>query len=744
MQIVVITGCSEGGIGHYLAQSFLDSGCIVYPTARRLESMEPLNQKNSFPTKLDVNNPENVKQVIDEIIRVQGRIDIFVNNAGVGCVGALVDVPIDTIRSVFETNVFSIVAITKVIAPIMAKQGGGKILNVGSIVGDISTPFGSVYSSTKAAIGMISDGLKMELEPFNVQVCLVQPGAIKSNFGKNASGNMSLPNENSLFWPYKKNIEARAVASQGFNSTPTKEFADATVKVALRKNLPKRKCDRQNPCSNCLKIKEECRYSGAKFRIQESKTEFEDRILYLESMLFNQHLDDMDTTQFYSKPVDGIPAPKELSNEIQEFLFKDRPEMMQILSLEWLDIDASFLSVCAQNSMAVNYLLYAFSALEAPSRCLAYGMTNHETARAYIEKAETFVNNAISDYSLNAIVIFILLSVSYYRIREEPKAVYYLNLAVLQAKEFGINNEATISNLTLFDYERGVYRKLWWTIYEYDVYLGVNKISEISNFLYLPFPEGVSELDSEDSDFGMQIMNSSDWFTPGFQNQSILAYKVLLTRIHHKITKYETSEYRKKGSLDRFVMMALESSLDIWNQSLPEMITNSIGLHNFQYRSINTLHSDTAEYPSIDQMTLLDPKLLYLQLYFNYLNIYIRLLRISQLYKVLQIQPLVEYQEALEFARNSQIWIELQIKNSKDVALQSPFFCNIILLSSIPLIIEGKLISTTPYMAMRQVLNTFTNEHDNFASDIFDMLASAKDVPDLFAVYFEIKNAKQL
>lgn len=240
MQIVVITGCSEGGIGHYLAQSFLDAGCIVYPTARRLESMEPLNQKNSFPTKLDVNNPEIVKQVIDEIIRVQGRIDILVNNAGVGCVGALIDVPLDTIRSVYETNVFSIVSITKTIAPIMAKQGGGKILNVGSIVGDISTPFGSVYSSTKAAIGMITDGLKMELEPFNIEVCLVQPGAIKSNFGKTAAATMSLPNENSLFWPYRKQIEARAVASQGYNSTPTKEFADATVKVALRKKLPVR------------------------------------------------------------------------------------------------------------------------------------------------------------------------------------------------------------------------------------------------------------------------------------------------------------------------------------------------------------------------------------------------------------------------------------------------------------------------------------------------------------------------
>ncbi|KAJ3271265.1 hypothetical protein HDV01_006937 [Terramyces sp. JEL0728] len=240
MQIVVITGCSEGGIGHYLAQAFLDAGCIVYPTARRLESMEPLNQKNSYPTKLDVNSPENIIQVVDEIVRVHGRIDIFVNNAGVGCVGAVLDVSLDQIRSVYETNVFSIVTISKIIAPVMAKQGGGKILNIGSIVGDISTPFGAVYASTKAAIGLLTDGLKMELEPFNVDVCLVQPGAIKSNFGKTAAATMALPNQSSLFWPYRNAIEARAMTSQSANSTPTKEFADATVRCALRKKLPVR------------------------------------------------------------------------------------------------------------------------------------------------------------------------------------------------------------------------------------------------------------------------------------------------------------------------------------------------------------------------------------------------------------------------------------------------------------------------------------------------------------------------
>ncbi|KAJ3255575.1 hypothetical protein HK103_006211 [Boothiomyces macroporosus] len=466
-----------------------------------------------------------------------------------------------------------------------------------------------------------------------------------------------------------------------------------------------------NTCDNCIKRKQ-----------------FEDRIMYLESMLFNHHLSEAENSENYAKPVEQSSPLMDLSSDVQEFLFKDRPELLQVLDLRWLDIDIAFLTICAQNSLAVNYLLYGLASLVAPPNYLAFGLNNNETARAYFGKAETFANNAISDYSLNAVVIFLLLS-----------------LAVHQALEFGINNEATIANMTLFDYERGVYRKLWWAIYEYDVYLGANKIVDMSNLLYLPFPDGVSELESEDSDFGLQIMNSTDWFTPGFQNQSTVAYKLLLCRIHHKISKYEAGEYKQKVSSEKFIMKALESSLDAWYQSLPDSIKNAVSLLQFQYQSISTLNSDSADYQPLNQNALLDPKLLYLQLYYNYLNIYIRLLRIAQVYKMQHVSNFTEYKEALEFARNSQVWLELHIKSPNDVALYPPFFCNIILLSSIPLIMEGKITgSGAPYSSIRQILSSCTNEQDGFASDIFDMLANAKDVSGLFAVYFEIKIAKQL
>ncbi|KAJ3271264.1 hypothetical protein HDV01_006936 [Terramyces sp. JEL0728] len=499
----------------------------------------------------------------------------------------------------------------------------------------------------------------------------------------------------------------------------------------------KRKCDRQTPCSNCVKIKEECRYTGAKFKIQESKIEFEDRITYLEAMLFNQHLD-VDNFGRYSQPVDETPPSMEIANEVQEFLFRERAELIEYLDLVWVDIDVSFVTMCAQNSVQLNYLLYAFASLKAPPNCLPVGVSQLEAAKAYIEKAESFVSNTISDYSLNSIVTFILLW-----IREEAKACYYLTLAVLQAREFGINSEATISNLTLFDFERAIYRKLWWTIYQYDVYLGTNKIQDKDNALYLPLADGVSELDLEDSDFGMQIMQSDHWFTPGIQNQSAFAYKVLLSKIHHKIAQFELNEYKLKLSTEKYIVKALESSLEVWRQLLPDSIKASINLLQNQ-ASTNTLQEDAMDTPSADASATIDSNLLFLQLYYNYLNIYIRLLKIAQVYKYQQLPTFVDFHKVLEFARNSQIWIELYIKDARDIEKQSPFFCNIIILSSIPLIMEEKVSSNSQYAVMRQVLNSFTNEHDSFAGDIFDMLTNAKDIPELFAVYHEIKNARQL
>lgn len=131
-------------------------------------------------------------------------------------------------------------------------------------------------------------------------------------------------------------------------------------------------------------------------------------------MLFNHHLSEAENSENYAKPVEQSSPPMDLSSDVQEFLFKDRPELLQILDLRWLDIDIAFLTICAQNSLAVNYLLYGLASLVAPPNYLAFGLNNNETARAYFGKAETFANSAISDYSLNAVVIFLLLSVSYY------------------------------------------------------------------------------------------------------------------------------------------------------------------------------------------------------------------------------------------------------------------------------------------------------------------------------------------
>ncbi|TFY82951.1 hypothetical protein EWM64_g1066 [Hericium alpestre] len=233
-KVVLITGCSAGGIGFSLAEAFAAQGCKVYATARNVDRTKGFTHPNIDTLSLDVKSDEDVRRVVDTIIEREGKIDIVVNNAGVGCHGPLLELPLDVIRDAYETNVLSILRVSKAAFPHMASRKQGLFINISSITGSYPTPWSGGYASTKAAVTSISQTLQMECRPFNINVMLVAPGGIKSNIASNYASKFSLA-PTTLYARFLPNIVERIAVSQGSGSMPTDVFASRVVNEALAK-----------------------------------------------------------------------------------------------------------------------------------------------------------------------------------------------------------------------------------------------------------------------------------------------------------------------------------------------------------------------------------------------------------------------------------------------------------------------------------------------------------------------------
>ncbi|MGB1270488.1 MAG: SDR family NAD(P)-dependent oxidoreductase, partial [Endozoicomonas sp.] len=211
---VLITGCSSG-IGRTLALDFENRGYRVWATARRLESIQNLAEKNIFIEPLDVTCEEQVKQVVERIMTLDGHLDVLVNNAGYGSMGPLIEVPKEELEQQFATNVFAPMALIRAVAPSMCARRQGMIVNIGSVSGVLVTPFSGSYCASKAAFNSLSDALRMELKPFGVQVITVQPGAVRSRFADNASDALDrVLKPDSLYIDIEEGLRDRARASQ--------------------------------------------------------------------------------------------------------------------------------------------------------------------------------------------------------------------------------------------------------------------------------------------------------------------------------------------------------------------------------------------------------------------------------------------------------------------------------------------------------------------------------------------------
>ena len=227
----LVTGASSG-IGAATAATLHRLGYTAYGAARRLDRLRELADQGIRPLAMDVTDEESMLAGVQRIIDDTGRIDVLVNNAGYGSYGALEDVPLEEGRRQFDVNVFGAVRLTQLVLPHMRAQHAGTIVNITSMGGRIYTPLGGWYHGTKFALEALSDCLRIETKPFGINVVVVEPGGIATEWGGIAADGLAATSGQS---PYADQAQAMVKtltdpASTRRNSPPT-VIADAVAKA---------------------------------------------------------------------------------------------------------------------------------------------------------------------------------------------------------------------------------------------------------------------------------------------------------------------------------------------------------------------------------------------------------------------------------------------------------------------------------------------------------------------------------
>jgi len=188
-KVALVTGASSG-IGKSTVRSLLDAGATVYGAGRRVDKLNECEKMGARVVPMDVTDEASVKEGVRTILDSEKRIDILVNNAGYGSYGALEDVPIEEAQRQFAVNIFGLARLTRLVLPKMRENHYGKIVNISSMGGKVYTPFGGWYHATKHALEGLSDCLRLEVTPFGVDVIVVEPGGIKTDWGVIAAKNL--------------------------------------------------------------------------------------------------------------------------------------------------------------------------------------------------------------------------------------------------------------------------------------------------------------------------------------------------------------------------------------------------------------------------------------------------------------------------------------------------------------------------------------------------------------------------
>ena len=181
-KVILLTGASSG-IGYDASVALARQGHKVYAAARRVELMEPLRKEGVVPIRMDVTDEQSMQEGVKAVMEAEGRIDVLVNNAGFGYFGAIETVAMEEARRQIEVNVFGLARLCQLVLPIMRKQGSGRIVNTSSIAGKMVLLYGGWYHVSKFSVEAFSDALRMEMRPFGIDVVLIEPGGIDTDWG---------------------------------------------------------------------------------------------------------------------------------------------------------------------------------------------------------------------------------------------------------------------------------------------------------------------------------------------------------------------------------------------------------------------------------------------------------------------------------------------------------------------------------------------------------------------------------
>lgn len=203
-KVVLITGCSSG-FGYLSALLFAEKGWTVYGTLRDItgESAKELQTKGVHVLSMDITKEIDIHDAVSQIQNESGRIDVLVNNAGVGFLGPVEDFSTQEIRDQFEVNFFGVHQLIKAILPLMRAQNAGRIINISSMAGRSTTALYGVYSATKFALEGMSEALNLEVSKWNISVSLVEPGSFATKFG----ASIKLPTASTDTSPYTKLLD---------------------------------------------------------------------------------------------------------------------------------------------------------------------------------------------------------------------------------------------------------------------------------------------------------------------------------------------------------------------------------------------------------------------------------------------------------------------------------------------------------------------------------------------------------
>lgn len=235
-KVILITGASSG-MGKVFAQDLAKEGHIVYGAARRVDLLEELAQKGVKTIALDVTNDESMQSCVQTILDKEGRIDVLVNNAGYGSYGTIEDVSMEEARRQLDVNVFGLARMTQLVLPGMRKHKSGKIINISSIGGKIATPFGAWYHASKFAVEGMSDSLRTEVKPFGIDVVVIEPGGVKSEWATIAYENLTKTTQNTAYSEMANKFKKAFETTISKNAEP--EVISRLVSKAIAAQKPK-------------------------------------------------------------------------------------------------------------------------------------------------------------------------------------------------------------------------------------------------------------------------------------------------------------------------------------------------------------------------------------------------------------------------------------------------------------------------------------------------------------------------